>query len=203
MSTAQPIQHTRTHDRDYRAPNWKKHSLGQWVELMEVGDHECALMCAQTCAYYYTSSIGGQTAGPTGAQIGTNTHWNNGHKLWGSAVASARNTTYTALTPNGLDRLNPKLVQNPIGAMGTSYGVDVRAALSARSAQLGRLSRPVRSRSASTERENEREAREYRDGTGRSNCREREVRVWGGRGAHIAERGAKQNSCVFSDRHRC
>jgi hypothetical protein len=182
MRAALHIQHRRPNDWAYRAPNWKTHSLGQWVELMGVvdpecawmralraqtcaqpytssidgkttrpiepqigrslgqwvelmgvGDHECALMCklrAQTCAYYYTFSIGGQTAGPTGAQIGTNTHWNTGHKLWWSAVASAhwcarnraRSITHTALAPNGLDRLTPKLVQKPIGAMGTSYG---------------------------------------------------------------------------------
>jgi hypothetical protein len=115
---------------------------------MGVGDHECALMCAlraQTCAYYYTSSIGGQTAhlleqwayvmgvggrecalmralrvqhhtyrigaqraGPIEPQIGTKTHWGNGHKL--------------------LDR----------------------RARSSRSAQSGRCSRPARARSTTT-----------------------------------------------------
>jgi hypothetical protein len=90
---------------------------------------------------------------PTGAQIGTNTHWNNGHKLWGSVALSARkrarSTTHTALAPNGLDRLNPNLVQKPIGAMGTSYGVGVCAARAIWAAQ------PTR---ASAERENERES---------------------------------------------
>jgi hypothetical protein len=83
MRAALHIQHRRPNDRAYRAPNWNKHSLGQWVELMGVGDPECALMCARK---------------------------------------RARSTTHTALAPEGLDRLNPKFVQKPIGAMGTSFG---------------------------------------------------------------------------------
>jgi hypothetical protein len=42
---------------------------------------------AQTCAQHYTFSIGGQTGERIGAQIGTNTQWNNGQRLWGSAMA--------------------------------------------------------------------------------------------------------------------
>jgi hypothetical protein len=51
---------------------------------------------------------------------------------------------------------------------------------------------PIR---ASAERENEREAPEYMDGTGCSNCRECELRVWGARCAHIA-RSAEQKQIV-------
>jgi hypothetical protein len=52
-------------------------------------------------------------------------------------------------------------------------GVGVRAV---------RAARAVRNRGGEADsRENERETREYRDGTGRSNCREREFRVWGAR----------------------
>jgi hypothetical protein len=68
--------------------------------------------------------------------------------------------------------------------MDTSYGVCVQ---------------PSR---ASAERENEREALEYRDGTGRRNCREREVRVWGARISRVSQSNT-QNSCIFSERHRC
>jgi hypothetical protein len=67
-------------------------NFGQWEEVMEVGDSECALMrpqSAQTCAQHHTYSIGGQTAGPIGAHICTNTYWDNGQKLWGSSIASA------------------------------------------------------------------------------------------------------------------
>jgi hypothetical protein len=46
MRTAPHIQHRRPNDRAYRAPNWNKHSFGQWVELMGVSDFECALMRA-------------------------------------------------------------------------------------------------------------------------------------------------------------
>jgi hypothetical protein len=49
----------------------------QWAKVMGVGDREWA------------SYMGGQTAGSIGAQIGTNTHWNNGQKLLGSAIAGA------------------------------------------------------------------------------------------------------------------
>jgi hypothetical protein len=50
---------------------------------------------------------------------------------------------------------------------------------------------------AADPRENELEAREYRDGTGRSNCREREVRVWGARCAHIALSAKKKKVAYF------
>jgi hypothetical protein len=117
---------------------------------------------AQTCAQHHISSIGCQTAGPVETQIGTNTHWDNGQKLRRSAIASARkyarSTTYPALAPKRLDRLNPKLIQKPIGPMDTSYGVGVR-----------------NPGGAAVPRENEREAREYRDGTGRRNRRERKA----------------------------
>jgi hypothetical protein len=69
-----------------RGPNWYNHSCGQCEEVMGVGDRECALMRAQTCAQHHTYSIGGQTAGLIGAHIGTNTNWDNGQKLWGSAI---------------------------------------------------------------------------------------------------------------------
>jgi hypothetical protein len=81
------IQHRRPNDLAYRAPNWNKHSLGQWVELMGVGDPECALMHAQTCARHHTYRIGARRAGPNKPQIGTKTYCSNGHKLWGSACA--------------------------------------------------------------------------------------------------------------------
>jgi hypothetical protein len=70
------IQHRPPNDRAYRAPIWNKHSLRQCVELMGVGDPECALIRAQTCAQPCTSSIDGQTTGPIEPQIGTN--------IWGS-----------------------------------------------------------------------------------------------------------------------
>jgi hypothetical protein len=46
MRAALHIHYRRPNDRAYRAPNWNKHSLGQWVELKGVGDPECALMSA-------------------------------------------------------------------------------------------------------------------------------------------------------------
>jgi hypothetical protein len=144
-----------------RGSNWCKHSLGQYAKVMAVGDRECALMrahSAQTCAQNHTYSIGGQTAGPIGAHIGTNTYWDIGQKLWGSAIASAHwcvrcarkhahSTTYLALAPEGLDRLNPKLVHKFIGKMGTIYGgLRARSARRARYALSGRCSRPSRAR---------------------------------------------------------
>jgi hypothetical protein len=86
------IQHRRPNGWADRGPNWYKHSLEQWAEVMGVGDRECALMCAlraQTCAQHYTYSIGGQMAVPIGAQIDTNNHWDNGQTVWGSAIACA------------------------------------------------------------------------------------------------------------------
>jgi hypothetical protein len=142
------IQYRRPNDLTYRAPNWNNHSLGQWVELMGVGDHECASMRAlrvQTCAQPCTSSIDGQTTKPIEPQ----------------------------------NKANPKFVQKPIGAMGTSYGAGVRAARAA--GNRGGAADP-----ASAERENEREARDYRDGIVCSNCRECEVRVWGALRAYRA-----------------
>jgi hypothetical protein len=64
-----------------------------------VGDRECALVRAQMCAQHHISSIGGQTAGPIEPQIDTNTHWDNGQKLWGSGRRehAARNRDGTAL----------------------------------------------------------------------------------------------------------
>jgi hypothetical protein len=185
MRAALHIQHRRPSDRAYRAQNWNKHSLGQWVELMRVGDHECALMCAQKCAYYYTSSIGSQTAGPTVIKLVQTLIETMGISYGGRRYRvriDSRSTTHTALAPNWLDGLNPKLVQKPIGAMGTSYGVGVRAARAARN--RGAAANP-----------REQEARVFRDGLGRSNCRECEVRVCGARCAHIA-RNAEQNKIV-------
>jgi hypothetical protein len=58
-----------------------------------------------------------------------------------------------------------KLVQKLIGKMGTSYGVCARTA----------RNRAVKPPRASAERENEREARKYNNGTWRRNRREPEV----------------------------
>jgi hypothetical protein len=74
MRAALHIQLGRPNDRVYRAPHWNKHSLGQWVEIMGVGDPECALMRAlraQTCAQPCTSSIDGQTTGHIEYRDGT------------------------------------------------------------------------------------------------------------------------------------
>jgi hypothetical protein len=74
-----------------QAQNWQKYSLGQCGEdrgSAIASAHLCALR-AQTCAQHHISSIGGQTAGPVEPQIGTHTHWDNGQKLWESAIASA------------------------------------------------------------------------------------------------------------------
>jgi hypothetical protein len=150
VRAAPHIQHRRPNSWTGRTSNCYKHSLGQWTQVMVVGDRECALMCAQklwaevmgvgdrgcalmraqTCAQYHTYSIGAQRAGPIEPQIlGFCTN------VMGSACAQRP--------------------QRAIGAV-----------------------QPTRART-SAEHENEREAREYRDGTGRSNCREREVRVFG------------------------
>jgi hypothetical protein len=80
------IQHRRPNGCADRGPNRYKHSLGQWAEVMGVGDRECSLMRAlraHTCAQYHLSSIGAQRAGPIEPKIGTKTHWGNGHKLRG------------------------------------------------------------------------------------------------------------------------
>jgi hypothetical protein len=98
--------------------------------------------------------------------------------------------------------IEPKLAQKLIVEMCTSYG--------SRCARSTRRARAERNRSGAAvprERENEREAREYSDGTRRRNRREREVRVWGACSVHIArsaeQQKKKKKSCVISDRHRC
>jgi hypothetical protein len=87
MRTKPHIQHRRPNGWVDPGPHWYKHLLGQWSEVMGVGDRECALMRAQTCAQHHLASIGARRSGPTEPQIGTKTHWGNGHKLWGSACA--------------------------------------------------------------------------------------------------------------------
>jgi hypothetical protein len=87
MRAALHIQHRRPNDRAYRAPNWNTQSLGQWEELMVVGDPECTLMRAQTCTQHHTYRIGARRDGPIEPQIGTKTYWSNGHMLFGSAWA--------------------------------------------------------------------------------------------------------------------
>jgi hypothetical protein len=56
---------------------------------MGVGGRECALMRA-LCAQLHTYRTGAQRAGPIEPQIGTKTHWGNGHKLWGRRARSAK-----------------------------------------------------------------------------------------------------------------
>jgi hypothetical protein len=76
-----------------RIPNWYKHLLGQWTQVMVVGDREYALMRvlrAQTCAQHHLSSIGARRAGPIEPQIGTKTHWGNEHKFGGLRARSPR-----------------------------------------------------------------------------------------------------------------
>jgi hypothetical protein len=111
----------------------------------------CISVCS-SCVVLF--AIGGQTARPIRPKIGRNTHWDNAMKIGGGGVGvrecalmrkHAHSTTYPALAPEGLDRLNPKLVQKLIGEMGTSY-----VGLRARSAQSGRCSRPARAWSART-----------------------------------------------------
>jgi hypothetical protein len=89
VRTEQHIQHRRPNGWADRGPHWYKHLLGQWTEVMRVVDRECALMRAQTCAQHHISSSGARRAGPIEPQIGTQTHWGNGHKLWGSACGAA------------------------------------------------------------------------------------------------------------------
>jgi hypothetical protein len=158
------IQHRRPNGWADRGPNWYKHSLEQWAEVSVVGGRECAMMRAlraQTCAQHHTSSIGGQTAVPIGAQIGTNTHWGNVHKLlWGQlACATCARSQYA------------------IGAAQQSRA-STKARERARSAKVqgwNRAQHPPRARRASV------------------GC------------ARIARNKNKcvNNSCVFSDRHRC
>jgi hypothetical protein len=86
------VRYSRPNGWADRAEHWHKHSLELCDEDMGLSDRECELMRAlraQTCAQYHISSIGGQTAGPVEFQIGTNTHWDNGQNVWGSAIASA------------------------------------------------------------------------------------------------------------------
>jgi hypothetical protein len=129
---ASHIQHRRPNCWTGRDPNWYKHSLEQWAEVMVIGDRECALMCAlraQTCVQHYTSSIGGQTAGSIGAQIGTNTHWNNGQKLWGSAIAGAQNCAQNCaqhhiviISGQTAGSIRPQIGTNTHWDNGRSYG---------------------------------------------------------------------------------
>jgi hypothetical protein len=84
------IHHMRPNSWVDLGPNWYKHLLGQWAEVMEVGHRECTLMRGlrvQTCAQHHLSSIGARRSGLIEPQIGTKSHWGNGHKLWGSTCA--------------------------------------------------------------------------------------------------------------------
>jgi hypothetical protein len=84
------IQHRRPNGWADRGPNRYKHSLEKWAEVIGVGARECSLMRAlrtQTCAQHHLSSIGARKAAPIEPQIGTQTHWGNGHNLRGSAGA--------------------------------------------------------------------------------------------------------------------
>jgi hypothetical protein len=111
VRTEPHIQNRRSNGKADRGPHWYKHFLGQWAEDMGVGDRECALMRAQTCAQHHLSSIGARRSGPIEPQIrpkiGRNTHWDNAMTIGGSAIASAhlcalcarkraRSTTYPA-----------------------------------------------------------------------------------------------------------
>jgi hypothetical protein len=121
---APPHSHRRPNGEFDRGPNWYKQSLGQWADVIGVGDSQCAQR--------YISSICGQTAAPIGVQIGANTHWDIGRSYGDrrsrvridacDARRNARSTTYPALAPKRLDLLNPKFVQNLIGVMGRTYG---------------------------------------------------------------------------------
>jgi hypothetical protein len=97
---ASHIQHRRPNGWDDGAPNWYKHSLGQWAEVMGVENRECTLMLAlqtQMCGHsnvraathiqQHISIIGGQTARPIGPTIGTNTHLEYAIKI--GAIVSA------------------------------------------------------------------------------------------------------------------
>jgi hypothetical protein len=130
ISAALYIQQRRPNDRAYRAPNWNKHSLGRWVELMGVGDPECALMHAlraQTCAQPCTSSICGLTAGPIGSQhtlVGTMGSTYGGRRSRVRIDARDARPNMRAvlhiqhMRPNGwADRAQHTL----IGTMGSSY----------------------------------------------------------------------------------
>jgi hypothetical protein len=90
------IQHRRPNGSGDRGTKWNKHPLGQWAEVMGVGDRKCALMRAQTCTQHHTSSIGGQRAGPIEPQIDTKTHWGTRHKLWGSVCSKRAHSAHNA-----------------------------------------------------------------------------------------------------------
>jgi hypothetical protein len=69
------------------------HSLGLCNDHRVVGELECARVCAvhaQTCVQHHISTICGQTAGPDGLNISTNTHWNYAKKIGGSVNSSKR-----------------------------------------------------------------------------------------------------------------
>jgi hypothetical protein len=69
-----------------RAQNVHTHSLGLCDEDKGVVELECTRVGAaraQTCAQHHISSIGGQTAGPIGLKIGTDTHWDYAMKIGG------------------------------------------------------------------------------------------------------------------------
>jgi hypothetical protein len=105
-----PVRYRRPNGWADRAENWHKHSLELCDEDMGVGHHKCASMRvhrAQTCVQHHISSLGGQMDGPVDPQIGTNTHWDNGHKLWWSAIASAHRCARSA-------RKHARIITHPV-----------------------------------------------------------------------------------------
>jgi hypothetical protein len=142
---------------------------------MFIGERGCAFMCvlrAQTCEQHYISSVGAQAAILIETQIGPNTHWGNRHNLHESAIASAnscapcarkraRSTTYPALAPNVWTDRDPDWYKHSLGQSAQVMGVGVCIARAASAIMAAQSSRE------SAKWDNERETREYMNGTWR------------------------------------
>jgi hypothetical protein len=88
----------------YRRPNGQ-HSLGLCDEHMGVGEIESARVCA-----HHISSIGGQTAGPIGLKMCTNTHWDYAIKI-GVERVHVRALACACVFKKCVFSLNPRLTR--------------------------------------------------------------------------------------------
>jgi hypothetical protein len=124
VRTEPHIQHRRPTGWADRGPHWYKHLLGQWAEVMGVGDRQWSLMCAQTCAQHHLSSIGARRSGP----IEPPNWYKNSLGKWpqvtgvenGCEAREYRNGTYFALAAVAMPI--PSLYSRPSRSFSRSHG---------------------------------------------------------------------------------
>jgi hypothetical protein len=69
VRVAPHVHHRRPNGCADRGPHWYKHLLGQWAEVVGVGDRDWALMRAQTCAHHHLSRISAKRLDPSSPKL--------------------------------------------------------------------------------------------------------------------------------------